>query len=117
MPDAMILCHQPLRTMDNYGFPLISIPDAIRLHMEVLRHFRPSPVVGIGMNSVGLNDARSRETAQQIERETGLPTADVLRHGPVRLADAVLKYGSDHEDYFYLISLRSSMNTWNWRRR
>ncbi len=91
MPDALILCHQPTRTVDNFRYPLISIPDAIRLHAEVLRHFRPAPVVAIGINSIGLTDTQLSDVVRTIEAETGLPAADVLRNGPGKIADAVVR--------------------------
>ncbi len=90
MPDALILCHQPTRTVDNYGSPLITLTDAIRLHTEVLRHFRIAPVVAIGLNSIGLTDAALADAVHSAEAETGLPAADALRSGAGRLADAVL---------------------------
>ena len=91
MPDALILCHQPSRTVDNYGYPLIGLTDAIRLHTEVVRHFKSTVVAGIGLNSVGLTDTELAEAIRRIESETGLPAADVLRSGVRKLADALLR--------------------------
>jgi uncharacterized NAD-dependent epimerase/dehydratase family protein len=92
MPDAMILNHQPTRLTDDYGFPLPDLRRMVRLHEEIVGIFRPTRVVGIGLNSVGLTDAGSREAASRIEDETGLPAVDAFRFGAAPLVDALEAY-------------------------
>jgi uncharacterized NAD-dependent epimerase/dehydratase family protein len=92
MPDAMILVHQPTRGRDDYDFPLPDLRRLIALHEDVVGFFRRSKVVAIGLNSVGLTDAGSRDAARRIEESTGLPTVDAFRFGGARLADAVETY-------------------------
>ncbi len=92
MPDAMILNHQPTRTTDDYGFPLPDLRRMVRLHEEIVGIFRPTRVVGIGLNSVGLTDAESRDAARKIEDETGLPAVDAFRFGAAPLVDALESY-------------------------
>lgn len=92
MPDAMILCHQPTRLKDDYGLPLPDLKSLVALHENVVNFFRPTKVVGIGLNSVGLNDEESLKAAEAIERETGLPAVDSLRFGGKKLTDALLQY-------------------------
>jgi len=92
MPDAFILCHQPTRIKDDYGNLLPTLERAIRLHESVMENFRPAKVVGVGLNSIGLTDEESMETAGRIERETGLPAADTFRFGAGRLTDALLNH-------------------------
>jgi len=92
MPDAMILCHQPTRLKDDYGFPLPELNRCIKFHEEVIKFFRDTKVVAIGLNSVGLTDEESMRAAESITRETGLPTIDTFRFGPRKITDAVLKY-------------------------
>ena len=92
MPDAMILNHQPTRTADDYGFPLPDLRRMVSLHEEIVGIFRPTRVVGIGLNSVGLTDAESRDAARRIEDETGLPAIDAFRFGAAPLVDALESY-------------------------
>jgi uncharacterized NAD-dependent epimerase/dehydratase family protein len=92
MPDAFILCHQPTRLKDDYGYTLPSLKYAVEMHETVMRHFKEAKVVGVGLNSIGLNDDESLEAAEQIERETGLPAVDTFRFGAAKLADVLLKY-------------------------
>lgn len=95
MPDAMILCHQPTRIKDDYGQTLPDLKRIIRFHEEVVEFFRPTKVVAVGINSVGLSDEESRSWSKKIEQETGLPVVDAFRFGGAPLADALLKYLQD----------------------
>lgn len=92
MPDAFVLCHQPTRLKDDFGVTLPSLPAAIEMHEGIMRHFKPSRVIAIGLNSIGLSDDESQQWADKIERETGLPTVDTFRFGGKKIADAILSY-------------------------
>jgi uncharacterized NAD-dependent epimerase/dehydratase family protein len=92
MPDAMILCHQPTRNADDYGFALPELRRLIRLHEELVGFFRPTKIVGVGLSSVGMTDEESRTAATKIEKETGLPAVDAFRFGGAKLVDALVEY-------------------------
>jgi len=92
MPDAMILCHQPTRLVDDYGMQIPDLNRLIRLHEEVVNIFRPTKVVGIGINSIGLTNAESERAASAIEDATGLPAIDAFGFGGAKLADALESY-------------------------
>ncbi|MEP0822780.1 MAG: DUF1611 domain-containing protein [Ignavibacterium sp.] len=94
MPDAMILCHQPTRLKDDYGLPIPPLDKLIALHEDLVRFFKETRVLGIGLNSVGLTDQESAEAAARIEHETGLPAVDTIRFGAGKLVDAILEYCS-----------------------
>ena len=97
MPDAMILCHQPTRLKDDYGIPLRDLNSLIRFHEEAIQLFKPTKVVGIGINSIGLTDEQSKEESKKIEAETGLPAIDTFRFGGKVIADALLEFFSSEE--------------------
>ena len=92
MPDAMILCHQPTRLKDDYGLVLPSLKSIIELHEGVVKFFRDTKVIAIGLNSVGLSDERSQEAADRITQETGLPAIDAFRFSSKKLTDAILNF-------------------------
>jgi uncharacterized NAD-dependent epimerase/dehydratase family protein len=92
MPDAMILCHQPARLKDDYGLPLPDLQRLIGFHEEAVGLFRPSKVVAMGINSVGLTDDESRAAAGTLERQTGIPAVDAFRFGAAPIVDALLRY-------------------------
>jgi uncharacterized NAD-dependent epimerase/dehydratase family protein len=92
MPDAMILCHQPTRLKDDYGLVLPGLKTLIELHEGIVRFFRETKVIAIGLNSVGLSDEESLATADRITQETGLPAIDAFRFSPKKLTEAILNY-------------------------
>lgn len=92
MPDAMIMCVQPTRTVDDYHIPIPDLRRLIALHEEVIAIFKPAKVVGLGINSIGLTDEQSKEAAAEIEQRTGLPAIDAFRFGGGTLADALMRY-------------------------
>jgi len=77
------------------GIP--NLKKLVEIHEQVINIFRPSKVVCIGLNSIGLTDEESKEAAKAIEGETGLPTLDTFRFGGRKLADAVLNYFSNND--------------------
>jgi uncharacterized NAD-dependent epimerase/dehydratase family protein len=92
MPDAMIMCVQPTRIVDDYGLPIPDLKKLIALHETVINFFHPTKVVGIGINSIGLTDDESMNEAKRLEDLTGLPAVDTFRFGGAKLADALINY-------------------------
>ncbi|MBW7888091.1 MAG: DUF1611 domain-containing protein [Bacteroidetes bacterium] len=92
MPNAMLMCVQPTRQVDNYNLPLPDLKKIIALHEELVSFFQPAKVVGIGINSIGLTDEQSMDEAKKLEDRTGLPAIDAFRFGGKKLADALEKY-------------------------
>jgi uncharacterized NAD-dependent epimerase/dehydratase family protein len=92
MPEAMILCHQPTRLKDDYGLVLPGLKEIIRLHEGIVKFFRETKVLAIGLNSIGLSDEESQAAAGRITQETGLPAIDAFRFTPAILTDAILNY-------------------------
>lgn len=92
MPDAMILCHQPTRKVDNYNLSLPSLKKLIDLHEGIVKFFKETKIVGVGLNSIGLSDEESMRVADEIQKETGLPTIDTFRFGAEKISNALLKY-------------------------
>lgn len=96
MPDAQILCHQPSRVCPwSYGrhydwMRLPTVPEMIRICEAAIAPLRPSPVIGIALNTWDLTDDQAREAGQRLEAETGLPALDPVRFDPGSLADAIL---------------------------
>jgi len=81
-PDAMVLCHDPLRTTIN-GFPDYPLPDlatAITRYEEAARVTNPDArVLGISLNTSRLDDAAAAAVIAEIEADHGLPCFDPLR--------------------------------------
>lgn len=92
MPDAMILVHHPVRREDDYGFPIDDVNMLIKLHEQILAPFRQSKVVGIAINAAMMTPQQVSAAIEELEKETGLPTANVLTPDVAKLADALLDY-------------------------
>ncbi|HEX9939500.1 MAG TPA: DUF1611 domain-containing protein [Longimicrobium sp.] len=96
MPDAQVLCHQPSRACPwSYGrhydwMRLPTVPEMIRICEGAIAPLRPSPVIGIALNTWDLTDQQARDEAARLEDLTGLPAVDPVRHDPAPLADAIL---------------------------
>lgn len=92
MPDAMILCHQPIRLHDAYGIPLPSLRDAVALHEAMMSPFKQSKVIGFGLNTMDMNKEEVRQVTETIEKELSLPAVDPMRDTANSLVDAVTEY-------------------------
>jgi uncharacterized NAD-dependent epimerase/dehydratase family protein len=92
MPEAMILCHQPTRVRDDYDLTLPDLNRVIELHETVVKFFRETKIIAIGLNSVGLSDDEAMNAAERISQMTGLPAVDAFRFGPKKLTDAVIRH-------------------------
>jgi uncharacterized NAD-dependent epimerase/dehydratase family protein len=91
MPQALVLCHEA--GLDHHkgwpGVPLRPLRELIRLYEELGSFVRPATVVGIGLHCGGLSQEAAAFCVEQIERETGLPTTDVIHFGAGKLVDAL----------------------------
>lgn len=91
MPHGIIFAHAPLRSrMSHYEqFAIPPLPQAIRLVEDLTVPVFPAKVLGVGLNTVGMNDAEAERAASDAESATGLPACDPVRHGAARLVEAV----------------------------
>jgi uncharacterized NAD-dependent epimerase/dehydratase family protein len=91
-PDALILCHEPTRRHLR-GLPDHPVPslEALReMSLQMARLANPAcQVVGVAVNTSGMNAAAAEIYCAEVETEMGLPTVDPLRHGAGRLVDAL----------------------------
>jgi uncharacterized NAD-dependent epimerase/dehydratase family protein len=103
MPDAQVLCHQPSRACPwSYGrhydwMRLPSVPEMIRICQDAIAPLRPSPVIGIALNTWDLSDADARDAGKRLEDETGLPAVDPVRFDPAPLTDAILRAAAEKQ--------------------
>jgi uncharacterized NAD-dependent epimerase/dehydratase family protein len=93
MPDGLILCYEMGRTaisgMEN--IPLPPLEKLIGLYETMANIMHPCRVIGIAVNGQRFGDDAVAAECEQVERRLGLPTCDVIRHGPQKLVEAVLQ--------------------------
>jgi uncharacterized NAD-dependent epimerase/dehydratase family protein len=93
--NRMILCHRAgmahLDTMEHVRVPPLA--DVVALHEEVAAGagaLTPAKVVGVALNTRGLEAGEARRELERVSGETGLPAVDPVRDGAGVLAEAVL---------------------------
>jgi uncharacterized NAD-dependent epimerase/dehydratase family protein len=82
-PDAMVLCHAVGRTViDEYeDFPVPDLRECIAQYERAARVTNAqSKIVGISLNTEGLDDAAALSACDEISSLTGLTCVDPLRH-------------------------------------
>lgn len=92
MPDAMIFCHQPSRTIvARYTVPLPPITELIQQYEMLANPIKPAKVVGLALNCFDLTEAEALKAIEDAEQQTGLPATDVVRFGSKKLVEAIQK--------------------------
>ena len=97
VPHAMILVYEVGRE-DVTGLDGLKIPPLqkiIELNEMMAGIFAPSPVIGISMNARRISAAEAEDERQRVESELGLPVCDVVRDGPQRLVDTIVRFHDD----------------------
>jgi uncharacterized NAD-dependent epimerase/dehydratase family protein len=89
-PDALVLVHMATRThIEDYGTPLLPLPELVRLYETLCGAVKPARVAGIALNTFGLAEADARAAIVRAANETALPCDDVVRNGPHALYEAM----------------------------
>lgn len=82
VPTHMVMVHRPQRKK-SIGSKYIKLPplnEAIEMYEKlVLPQFKNCKVVGISLNTFGMDDVEAREEIEKTEFLTGLPAVDVVR--------------------------------------
>ena len=93
-PDALVLCHDPLRlTIDDYPHcPLPTLAAAMDQYLTAARVTNPAArFVGISLDTSRLDAARAAAVCGALQAEHGLPVIDPVRDGTARIVDALLR--------------------------
>ena len=92
MPTHLIICHragqESIARAPWVVFP--PLKEVAALYEAICAPILPARVVGIALNCGHLSDDEARVVCEQTEKETGLPTSDVVRFGGEKLLSAVL---------------------------
>ena len=92
-PDQLILVHKAgASAIRNYpDLPIPPLPELIAAYELVTSRVRPAKVTAIALNTSSLDEDGARAAVELAEAETGLTADDVVRFGPERVLDAVLR--------------------------
>ena len=92
-PDLLVLVHKAGAT-HNRNYPDLAIPplnELIAAYERAAAPVRPTSVSAIALNTSDLDEDAARAAIAEAERETGLVSDDVVRFGPERVLEAVLR--------------------------
>ena len=93
MPDCMIMAHNVERDkLKRLDTPIRPLAELIDMHERLMRPFKTSRVVAVTLNTSSLGEGPARAAIESTQRETGLPTADVVRFGCGPILDALLEH-------------------------
>jgi uncharacterized NAD-dependent epimerase/dehydratase family protein len=95
-PDALVLVCDPTRDrIESYATPVLDYRRLIAIHEDLLATIKPAPVVGIALNTRGLDEDRARYEIARARNESQLPAEDVVRFGAssfyAQLASSIVK--------------------------
>jgi uncharacterized NAD-dependent epimerase/dehydratase family protein len=92
-PDVLVLAHRADAThFEGYrDVALPPLPELIEAYEMVCRPLRPARVAAVALNTSRLSDDEARETIARTEDLTGLTADDLVRFGPDRVLEAVLR--------------------------
>jgi uncharacterized NAD-dependent epimerase/dehydratase family protein len=91
-PDALVLCHEPIRThLLGLKYAIPSLHESIDANVAAARLTNPrARMVGISINTARMDASKVDFIADSISKETGLPCCDPIRHGADRIAEHLL---------------------------
>jgi uncharacterized NAD-dependent epimerase/dehydratase family protein len=93
-PDAMVLCHDPTRTvMDRFEhMPIVPLDTAIAAYLSAARVTNPKPAfVGISLNTSSMSSSQAESILRETSRSLGLPCVDPIRTGVAAIVDELAK--------------------------
>lgn len=93
-PTDLILAHKAGQThiKNHPHVPIPPLPQVIQLYEQVasaMGALEPAKVIGISLNTYGLEEQAASEEIAKIQAETGLPCTDPVRFGADLLLDAL----------------------------
>lgn len=89
-PPCMILCHKSSRSnINETRYPQPEMSKLIQVYEMMASYIRESKIVGVALNTVGFDDAQSRELIEEAKKLTGLPCTDPVRFGGEPLFEAI----------------------------
>jgi len=91
MPDVLILCYRAGYTHHtNIDVEIPPLAELKRLYETLAPVHHPCKFIAAAANTMDLDDAAADAECERASAELGLPTVDIIRHGPDVLVDAVL---------------------------
>ncbi len=97
MPDGLILCYEMGRKaiFGMEDIPLEPPRKVIDFYEYAANIMHPCRVISVAVNGQKFSEREVAAECERVSNELGLPTCDVIRHGPEKLVAAVLRLGKE----------------------
>ncbi len=91
-PQSMVMAVDPTRDIiKSTTMPVPPLARLIPTYEDLANLLCPSRVVALAPNTSTLSEAEAAEVVTRTEAQLGLPTADIIRHGPGKIVAAILR--------------------------
>jgi uncharacterized NAD-dependent epimerase/dehydratase family protein len=91
-PQSMVMVFDPVRKkVKHTDHPMPPLREVVRIYEDMAALMTPSRVVALAANTYSLSARQADAAVKRAEDELGIITADIIRHGPGRIVEAVLK--------------------------
>ena len=91
-PHGLIYCYEMGRkVIDNLNVVLPPPAKAIEFYETCANVMYPCRVIGVAVNGQHFAEDEVAAECESVSKELGLPTCDVIHHGPQKLVDAVIQ--------------------------
>lgn len=91
-PQSLVMVFEPTRKrVKHTDRDMPPLREVIRIYEEMARIMTPCKVVGLAANTYKLSARVADRVCKQAEDDCGIVCQDVIRHGPERIVDAILK--------------------------
>jgi uncharacterized NAD-dependent epimerase/dehydratase family protein len=80
---------EKVMAMEDIALP--SLKKVLEFYEAAANIMHPCRVIGVAVNGRNYSDDAVADECERVERRLGLPTCDVIRHGPQKLVEAVVR--------------------------
>ncbi|RMF07796.1 MAG: DUF1611 domain-containing protein [Candidatus Neomarinimicrobiota bacterium] len=91
MPDWLVMTHEPVRKLDVTDYPMIEVPFALQLHLDLMRPFKQARFLGANLLTFSQTEEDARRAIQAARDAWHLPVTDLIRFGDGDLIEAIDK--------------------------
>jgi uncharacterized NAD-dependent epimerase/dehydratase family protein len=90
MPEMLLMCHEPDRKLDTFGYPMTPFHLVLEIYLKLLEPFRPTELVGISLMTPLFDETTAVERVKEFEEKFQVPTTDPVRNDMSTIAENVI---------------------------
>ena len=91
MPDMLIMCHEPARTIDTFNYPVQPLQNVLNLNLDLMAAFKPCRYAGISLITYSESDESAQETVRAYNHKYKIPADDLVRFSGREIIDNIIK--------------------------